>query len=101
MKVPREIFRFFRYFKLWKSTRRESKGCKVQGVIAERFPITMMVKKHKISPVVFNKMKQLILENYTGPGDMKKNRRSKVRWRSGVNDNLEEFNSAYDVEANQ
>ena len=44
-------------------------------------PITMVVKRHKASPAVFNKMKELVFEYYTEPENVKK---SKVRWRSDM-----------------
>ena len=87
-----------RLFKLWRSTRRESKGCEVHEVSnAERIPITMVLRKHKASLVVFNTIKQLLMEYYT-------ELRSKVQTEEGercVNDDFEEFDSAYDLEASQ
>ena len=54
-------------FKLWRSIKKESKGCEIQEVSNnERIPIMMVVKKHKASLAVFNKVKQLISEYYTG-----------------------------------
>ena len=64
-----------------------------------KFPITMSVKKQNASPAVFNKMKELVLEYYTEPENIKK---SKVQSKMGgqcANDDLEEFDPADDVEA--
>ena len=46
-----------------------------------KMPKTIVLKKHKDSPMVFTKMKELILEYYTEPENIK-NRKSKVRLRS-------------------
>ena len=59
----------------------------------------MVVKKRKDSPAVFNKMKKLILEYW--PCNIKKSKfQSDIEERC-VNDDLEEFDRAYDVEASQ
>ena len=37
-------------------------------------PITMLVKRHKASPAVFNKMKELVFEYYTEPENFTKSK---------------------------
>ena len=61
----------------------------------------MVVKRHKASPAVFNKMKELVLEYYTEPENIKKSKvQSEIEERC-ANDDLEEFGLADDVEASQ
>ena len=43
-------------------------------------PITMVVKRHKASPAVFNKMKELESQSQK----ISRNRKFKVKWRSDV-----------------
>ena len=62
-------------------------------------PITMLVKRHKASPAVFNKMKELVFGYYTEPENVKK---SKVQSEMEMQDgDLEEFGPADDVEESQ
>ena len=65
--VPREIFRFCRYFLNYRGL---LEG-RVRGVRCKRspipkggltIPITMVVKKHKAFPAAFHKMKEFILD---------------------------------------
>ena len=48
-------------------------------------PITMVVKRHKASPAVFNKMKELVLEHHTESENIKKSKFQSDR-RSDVGD---------------
>ena len=58
----------------------------------------MVVKRHKASPAVFNKMKELVLEYYK---NIKKSKlQSEIEERC-ANDDLEDFGLADDVEASQ
>ena len=64
-------------------------------------PITMLVKRHKASPAVFNKMKELVFEYYTEPENVKKSKVQSEMEERYANDNLEEFGPADDVEGSQ
>ena len=60
-----------------------------------------MVNKHKTSPAVFNKMKELILEYYTEPWNINKSKvRSEMEERSAYDD-LNEFGLVDDFNASQ
>ena len=64
-------------------------------------PITMVVKRHKASPAVFNKMNELVWEHHTDSENIKKSKvQSDIEERC-ANDDLEEFGLADDVEASQ
>ena len=64
-------------------------------------PITMLVKRHKASPAVFNKMKELVFEYYTEPENVKKSKVQSEMEERYANDDLEEFGPAEDVEGSQ
>ena len=64
-------------------------------------PITMLVKRHKASPAVFNKMKELVFEYYTEPENVKKSKVQSEMEERYANDDLEEFGPADNVEGSQ
>ena len=64
-------------------------------------PITKVVKRHKASPAVFNKMKELVIKCYTEPENIKKSKVQSEMVERCANDDLEEFGPADDVEASQ
>ena len=66
-----------------------------------KIPITMLVKRHKASPAVFNKMKELVFEYYTEPENVKKSKVQSEMEERYANDDLEEFGPADDVEGSQ
>ena len=102
--VPREISRFCRYFLNY--------GGLLEGRVRDvryrrspipkgglEIPITMLVKRHKASPAVFNKMKKLVLEYYTEPENIKKSKVQSEMEERCATDDLDEFGPADDVEA--
>ena len=64
-------------------------------------PITMLVKRHKASPAVFNTMKELVFEYYTEPENVKKSKVQSEMEERYANDDLEEFDPADNVEGSQ
>ena len=81
--VPRAISRFFRYFLNYvgllearvRDVRYRRAAISKSGL---EITITMVVKRHKASPAVFNKMKELVLE-YTQSLKISRNRKFKAR----------------------
>ena len=61
----------------------------------------MVVKKHKVSPAVFNKMKGLILGHYTEPQNTKKSKVQSEMKQQCSSEDLEEFGPPYNVEESQ
>ena len=64
-------------------------------------PITMLVKRHKASSVVFNKIKELVFEYYTEPENVKKSKVQSEMEERYANDDLEEFGPSDDDEGSQ
>ena len=64
-------------------------------------PITMLMKSHKASPAVFNKMKELVFEYYTEPENVKKSKVQSEMEEQYANGDLEEFGPADDVKGSQ
>ena len=60
-----------------------------------------MVKKQKAVPAIFIKMKDLILEYYTEPGNIKRSIAQSEMEERCANDDLEEFGLAAADEASQ
>ena len=61
----------------------------------------MLVKRHKASPAVFNKMKELVFEYYTEPENVKKSKVQSEMEERYANDDLEEFGPSEDDEGSQ
>ena len=64
-------------------------------------PITMLVKRHKALPAVFNKMKVLVFEYQTEPENVKKSKDQSEMEERYANEDLEEFGPADDFEGSQ
>ena len=61
----------------------------------------MVMERHMASPAVFNKMKELVLEYYTEPENIKKSKVQSDMDEWCANDDLEESDPANDVKASQ
>ena len=91
--VPRKIAQFCRYFLNYGGLlegRVRDVRCRRFAIpkIGLEIPITIVVKKHKASPVTFSKKKELIYDYYTEPENIKKSKvRSEIGERS-ANDDL-------------
>ena len=61
----------------------------------------MLLKRHKASPAVFNKMKELVFEYYIEPENVKKSKVQSEMEERYANDDLEEFGPSDDDEGSQ
>ena len=61
----------------------------------------MLVKRHKASSVVFNKIKELVFEYYTEPENVKKSKVQSEMEERYANDDLGEFGPSDDDEGSQ
>ena len=95
--VPREIFRFCRYFLNYGGL---LEG-RVRYVRYRRSPIPRGGLEIPSTIVVFIKMKEIILEYYTEPENIKRLKAQSEIEEQQANDDLEEFRPADDVEASK